>query len=37
MSNQDVHRRDGDLAVIWAREYGPGSVLDHGLRHRRNV
>ena len=32
-----VHRKDGDFAVIWARNYGKGRVLYNGLGHRREV
>ncbi len=28
-----IHRRDGDFAVMWARDYGKGRVLYNGLGH----
>jgi type 1 glutamine amidotransferase len=37
LTKKGVHRRDGDFAVIWAREYGKGRVLYNGLGHRREV
>jgi type 1 glutamine amidotransferase len=37
LSRKGVHRKDGDFAVIWAREYGKGRVLYNGLGHRREV
>ena len=37
LSRKGVHRRDGDFAVIWARDYGKGRVLYNGLGHRREV
>ncbi len=37
LSKKGVHRKDGDFAVIWAREYGKGRVLYNGLGHRREV
>jgi type 1 glutamine amidotransferase len=33
LMRQGVHRKDGDFAVIWAREYGKGRVLYNGLGH----
>jgi uncharacterized protein len=37
LSKKSVHRKDGDFAVIWAREYGKGRVLYNGLGHAREV
>ncbi|HZW34503.1 MAG TPA: ThuA domain-containing protein [Isosphaeraceae bacterium] len=37
LSKKGVHRRDGDFAVIWARNYGKGRVLYNGLGHSRDV
>jgi type 1 glutamine amidotransferase len=37
LSKKGVHRKDGDFAVVWAREYGKGRVLYNGLGHRREV
>jgi type 1 glutamine amidotransferase len=37
LSKRGVHRKDGDFAVIWARDYGKGRVLYNGLGHRREV
>jgi type 1 glutamine amidotransferase len=37
LSKKGVHRKDGDFAVIWAREYGKGRVLYNGLGHSREV
>jgi type 1 glutamine amidotransferase len=37
LSRKGVHRKDGDFAVIWAREYGKGRVLYNGLGHAREV
>jgi type 1 glutamine amidotransferase len=37
LSRKGVHRKDGDFAVIWARNYGKGRVLYNGLGHRREV
>jgi type 1 glutamine amidotransferase len=37
LSRRGVHRKDGDFAVIWARNYGKGRVLYNGLGHRREV
>jgi type 1 glutamine amidotransferase len=31
--NPKVHRKDKDFAVIWARNYGKGRVLNNGLGH----
>ena len=32
-----IHRKDGDFAVVWARDYGKGRVLYNGLGHVREV
>jgi type 1 glutamine amidotransferase len=37
LTRKGVHRRDGDFAVIWAREYGKGRVLYNGLGHGRDA
>ena len=37
LSRKGVRRKDGDFAVIWARNYGKGRVLYNGLGHRREV
>jgi uncharacterized protein len=37
LSRKGVRRRDGDFAVIWARNYGKGRVLYNGLGHRCEV
>jgi hypothetical protein len=34
---KSVHRRDGDFAVAWAREFGKGRVLFNGLGHTPTV
>jgi type 1 glutamine amidotransferase len=33
LSAKGVHRKDGDFAVIWARQFGKGRVLYNGLGH----
>lgn len=33
LTKPNVHRKDGDFAVIWARNYGKGRVLYNGLGH----
>jgi uncharacterized protein len=33
LAAKGVHRRDGDFAVAWARDYGKGRVLYNGLGH----
>jgi type 1 glutamine amidotransferase len=33
MKNKDVHRRDGDFAVTWAKMYGKGRVYYTSLGH----
>ena len=37
LSRKGVHRKDGDFAVVWARNYGKGRVLYNGLGHRPEV
>jgi type 1 glutamine amidotransferase len=37
LSKKDVHRKDDDFAVVWARTYGKGRVLYNGLGHRLEV
>jgi uncharacterized protein len=37
LSKKDVHRKDGDFAVVWAREYGKGRVLYNGLGHNKDL
>lgn len=37
VSKKAVHRKDGDFAVAWAREYGKGRVLYNGLGHTREA
>jgi hypothetical protein len=34
LSRNGVHRKDGDFAVIWARDYGKGRVLYNGMGHQ---
>jgi hypothetical protein len=34
---KNIHRKDGDFAVVWARDYGKGRVLFNGLGHVRDV
>jgi len=33
LTKKDVHRKDNDFAVVWARNYGKGRVLYNGLGH----
>jgi type 1 glutamine amidotransferase len=33
LTKRGVRRKDGDFAVIWAREYGKGRVMYNGLGH----
>jgi type 1 glutamine amidotransferase len=33
LTKPNVHRTDGDFAVIWARNYGKGRVIYNGLGH----
>jgi uncharacterized protein len=37
LSRKDVHRKDGDFAVAWARNYGKGRVLYNGTGHQIEV
>jgi type 1 glutamine amidotransferase len=37
LAAKGVHRRDGDFAVAWAKNYGKGRVLYNGLGHTPNV
>jgi type 1 glutamine amidotransferase len=37
LSAKGVHRKDGDFAVIWTRNYGKGRVLYNGLGHTLDV
>jgi uncharacterized protein len=37
LSRKGVRRKDGDFAVIWARQYGKGRVLYNGLGHTQEV
>ena len=37
LSKKDVHRKDGDFAVAWARTYGKGRVLYNGMGHQIEV
>ena len=37
LSRKDVHRKDGDFAVAWARTYGKGRVLYNGMGHQIEV
>jgi type 1 glutamine amidotransferase len=37
VSRKGVHRKDGDFAVIWARNYGKGRVLYNGLGHSPEI
>jgi type 1 glutamine amidotransferase len=37
LSKKGVHRKDGDFAVIWARDYGKGRVIYNGLGHTLDV
>jgi type 1 glutamine amidotransferase len=37
LTRKGVHRKDGDFAVIWARNYGKGRVLYNGLGHAREI
>lgn len=37
LTKKEVHRRDGDFAVVWARNYGKGRVLYNGLGHAEEV
>jgi type 1 glutamine amidotransferase len=37
LTKKGVHRKDGDFAVIWARNYGKGRVIYNGLGHTLDV
>jgi uncharacterized protein len=37
LSRKDVHRKDGDFAVAWARTYGKGRVVYNGMGHQIEV
>jgi len=37
LTKKDVHRRDNDFAVAWAKNYGKGRVLYNGLGHVQDV
>ncbi len=37
LTNERVHRKDKDFAVVWARNYGKGRVLYNGLGHLEAV
>lgn len=37
MTNKRVHRKDGDFAVAWARQYGKGRVYYNNLGHREET
>jgi uncharacterized protein len=37
LSKKDVHRKDGDFAVAWARDFGKGRVLYNGMGHQIEV
>lgn len=37
LNKKDVHRKDNDFAVAWARNYGKGRVLYNGLGHVQEV
>ena len=37
LSRKGIHRRDGDFAVAWSRDYGKGRVLYNGLGHSRDA
>jgi type 1 glutamine amidotransferase len=37
LTKKDVRRKDGDFAVVWARNYGKGRVLYNGLGHAQEV
>ncbi len=37
LTRKDVHRKDGDFAVAWAREFGKGRVLYNGMGHQLEV
>jgi type 1 glutamine amidotransferase len=37
LNKKEVHRKDNDFAVAWARTYGKGRVLYNGLGHVQEV
>ena len=37
LNKKEIHRKDGDFAVVWARNYGKGRVLYNGLGHAQAV
>jgi len=37
LTKKDVHRKDNDFAVAWAKSYGKGRVLYNGLGHVQDV
>ena len=37
LTKKDIHRKDNDFAVIWAKTYGKGRVLYNGLGHVQDV
>jgi type 1 glutamine amidotransferase len=37
LTRKGVHRTDKDFAVVWARNYGKGRVLYHGLGHGQAI
>jgi uncharacterized protein len=37
LEKKGVKRKDGDFAVMWAREFGRGRVLYNGLGHQQEV
>ena len=37
LKKREIHRKDGDFAVVWARNYGKGRVLYNGLGHAQEV
>jgi len=37
LAKKEVHRKDTDFAVVWARNYGKGRVLYNGLGHVQEV
>ena len=37
LKKREVHRKDNDFAVVWARNYGKGRVLYNGLGHVQDV
>jgi type 1 glutamine amidotransferase len=37
LNKKEIHRKDNDFAVVWARNYGKGRVLYNGLGHAPEV